>query len=58
MGEDEVGNCHSHDVESNDDEGADGYVCHNGMLDAIENLAAIKNSEEEKYIGRVEQDDM
>ena len=58
VGEGIVGDGDGYDMEADDDEGANGNICYHRKSDAIENLAAIKNSEEEKYIGRVEQDDM
>lgn len=54
----EVNNCHSHNMESDDDKGADGYICHSRMSDAIENLATIEHSKEESNICRIEEDDM
>ena len=58
VGEDEVDNGNSYNMKSDDDESANGNVCYHRKSDTIENLASIKNSEEEKYIGRVEEDDM
>ena len=45
-------------VESDDNEGADGYICHSRMSDAIENLATIEHSKEESNICRIEENDM
>ena len=50
--------CNYYDVESNDNEGANGYVCHNGMPDTIEYFASIEDSKEEPNIGRIEENDM
>ena len=47
-----------HIMKSDDDEGADGYICHSGISDAIENLAAIENTKKETNICRIEEDDM
>ena len=58
MGEGIVDDGDGYDMETNDDEGANGNVCNYRESDTIENLATIKDSEEEKYIGRVEEDDM
>ncbi len=56
--EGEIGDCHSYDVESDDDEGTYGYIRYDRMSDAIENLAAVEDSKEETNICRIEQDDM
>ena len=45
-------------MESDDDKGADGYICHSRMSDAIENLATIKHAKEEANICRIEENDM
>ena len=58
MEKDEVENGDSYNMKPDNDQGANGNVCHHRKLDAIENLATIKDSEEEKYIGRVEEYDM
>ncbi len=54
----EVNNCHSHNMESDDDEGANGDVCYDRMLDAIENLAAIEHTKEKTNICRIEKNNM
>ena len=56
--EGEIRNGDGYDVESADDECADGNICHSRMPDAIENLATIKHSKEETNICRIEEDDM
>jgi len=47
-----------YDMEANDNKSANGNVCHNGIPDAIENLAAIEHTKEETNISRIEKDDM
>ena len=58
VGEDEVDNGNSYNMKSDDDESANGNVCYHRKTDAIENLAAIKHSEEEGNICGIEYDDM
>jgi hypothetical protein len=45
-------------MEANDDEGANGNIRHKRKSDAIENLASVKDAEEESNICRIEYDDM
>ena len=58
MEKDEIGNGDRYNVKSDDDQSAYGNVCHSRKSDAIENLAAIKNSEEECNICWIKYDDM
>ncbi len=46
-----------HNMESDDDEGANGNICHSGISDAIEDLAAIDNTMKESNISRIEEED-
>ena len=58
MEKDEVENGDSYNMKPDNDQGANGNVCYHRKSDSIENLAAIKNSEEESNICWIKYDDM
>jgi hypothetical protein len=56
--EGEIDNGDGYDMESNDNECANGYVRYDRIPNAIENFAAIKDSKEETNIDRIEKNNM
>lgn len=53
-----ISNCNQHDVEADDDEGADRDVGDDGGFEAVQNFAAIKYTKKKAEVDGVEEGDV
>jgi hypothetical protein len=58
MFEGEISNRDQHDVEADDDEGADGYVGDYRVSEAIKDLTTVQHTKKKKYVDGVEEGDV